>query len=270
MNPPFVLTIAGSDPSAGAGIQADLKTFAANGVHGLTAVTAVTAQSPGEFDALQAVDPALLDSQLARLVSLGPIAAAKTGLLATAANVEVCADFFSRRPGLPLVVDPVLRASAGATLLDKNGQKLLQERLLGLATLITPNLPEAETLLGKTLDTREAFESAPREIAERYGCDTLVKGGHFLGTTQVTDAAWIDGQTLLFSRNRLEAPDLHGTGCTLSAAIAARLALGEDLESAIRLARDYLHAAIREHHAWGESGGEAALNHFPNWTRIPE
>ncbi len=270
LNPPITLTIAGSDSSAGAGIQADLKTFSALGAYGVNAVTAVVAEVPGEVSQIQAVDPGLLDQQLNTLESKYPLGAAKTGMLATAENVEVVADFFRRNPEIHLVVDPVFHATAGAALLDNAGIELVKEKLLPSATLITPNIAEAESLLAHKIDSRDSFESAPRELAEKYGCEVLVKGGRFFDDDTIRDAAWLDGQLILFSRKRLEVPDIHGTGCTLSAAIAASLAFGEPLENAIRIGRDYLYEAIRQYFQWGKSDRDAALNHFPNGIRVPE
>lgn len=270
MNPPVTLTVAGSDSSAGAGIQADLKAFAANGTYGVCAVTAIVAESPGSVLSIEAVAPDLLGKQLAAVSARHLPAAAKTGMLATASHVEVTADFFLRNPSVALVVDPVYRASAGPHLLDEHGFAFLKGHLLPAARLVTPNVAEAEFLLDTSITTRAEFESAPRRIAESFGCDALVTGGRFHGETVVTDAAWIDGDATLFSRQLLPVPDLHGTGCTLSAAIAARLASGEDLESAIRLARDYLFEAMRNHFSWGDADADAALNHFPTGIRVAE
>ncbi len=264
--PPVVLTIAGSDSSAGAGVQADLKTFAAHGVHGVCALTAIVAEAPGAVAGFHATDPTLLHAQLKRVAGSFPLAAAKTGMLATAELVAEVAAFLKDRPDLPLVVDPVIRAGAGAALLDEAGVELLKHEILPLARLVTPNLPEAEHLLGEPIRELSAFSTAPRRLAERFGCDVLLKGGHFAdGGDTVSDHAWIDGRALVFSRPRLAVPDVHGTGCTLSAAIAAHLARGEDLPAAIDGACRYLAACLAQHHHWNGPGGRIeALNHFPD------
>lgn len=264
--PPVALAIAASDSSAGAGLQADLKTFAAHGVHGVCAVTAIVAEVPGAVSRIDAVDPTLLDAQLNGVESAFPLRAMKTGMLANEALVAVVVDFVRVHPGLPLVVDPVIRAGAGVPLLDEAGVERMKSDLLPLARLVTPNLPEAERLLGCAIRSAEDFASAPRQLHERYGCDALLKAGHFdsSGDT-ITDHAWIDGESHLFSRPRLAVPDVHGTGCALSAAIAARLARGEDLVAAIGGATRYLAASLAQHHRWeGRRGGIEALNAFPD------
>ncbi len=267
MPPPVVLTVAGSDSSAGAGLQADLKTFAAHGVYGVCAVTALVAEVPGDVARVEPVDPTLLSIQLKRVASAFPPSAIKTGMLAEADLVGEVAAFVKSRPGLPLVVDPVIRAGAGAALLSDAGVERLQRDLLPLARLVTPNLPEAEILLGATIRTPADFAEAPRRLHERYGCEVLLKGGHFAAgdAATVEDHAWIDGSAVVFARPRLPVPDVHGTGCTLSAAIAARLALGHDLAPAIEGATRYLAACLAQHHRWtGPGGGIEALNHFPD------
>jgi len=264
-SPPVVLTIAGSDSSAGAGIQADLKTFAALGVYGVNAVTAIVAEVPGEVAAISAVNTTLLVDQLKRVRSAFSLGAAKTGMLANGDLVGVVADFFEANRGIPLVIDPVIRAGAGSTLLDAEGLELMKERLFPLARLVTPNLPEAETLLGGQIRDAAALALAPRQLHERYGCDFLVKGGHFSGGDEVTDYAWIAGKAVIFSRPRLAVPDVHGTGCTLSAAISAQLAHGHDLPDAITRATTYLAAALAQHHRWTVGNRTIeALNHFPD------
>lgn len=270
---PIALTIAGSDSSAGAGVQADLKTFAAHGVYGTCAVTAIVAEVPGSVDAVHVVDLALLRAQITGVRQYFPISAIKTGMLGNAAIVAAVVDLMSENPSIPLVIDPVIRASAGAALLDEEGLAVLTESLLPLARLVTPNIPEAEILLGEPIRNAADFASAPQKIHERYGCDVLVKGGHFFETTgtadtttdTIVDYAWIDGDLQRFSRPRLDVSDVHGTGCTLSAAIAARLAKGEDLPSAVEAATHYLAAALTQHHRWSTKDGVSeVLNHFPD------
>lgn len=264
-SPPFALTIAGSDCSAGAGIQADLKTFAAHGVYGLSAITAIVAESPGTVSAASPVDPTLLGQQLNRVRSfIQPCLVSgfciKIGMLGNAELVRVVIDFLQENPDFPVVIDPVIRASAGAELLSPDGVELLKSGLLPLATLVTPNLPEAEILLGEQLSPREAA----REITERFGCSTLVKGGHAATEESVVDFAHIDGKSFAFPHLRLDVPDLHGTGCTLSSAIAARIAIGDGLSKAVEKGIAYLIATMSQHLHWTGSDKTRALNHFPD------
>ncbi len=268
-SPPVVLTLAGSDSSAGAGVQADLKTFAAHGVHGVCAVTALVAEVPGSVASVQAVAPTLLGAQAKRVASAFPLSAMKTGMLANEGIVAETVSFVKSHPGLPLVVDPVIRAGEGAVLLTDEGVERLRRELLPLARLVTPNLPEAERLLGEPIRTPGDFAAAPRRLHERYGCDVLLKGGHFADDgPSLSDHAWLDGKAHVFSRPRLAVPDVHGTGCTLSAAIAARIALGHDLAAAVEGATRYLAACLAQHFSWPArpdgTGGIEALNPFPN------
>lgn len=191
-------------------------------------------------------------------------------MLAKGGLVEVVADFFAAHRGIALVIDPVLRASAGTPLLDDEGLEQMKTRLFPFASLVTPNLAEAEILLDEPIRDGAALALAPRRLHQRYGCDFLVKGGHFHDGDAVTDHAWIAGEAHVFSRPRLAVPDVHGTGCTLSAAIAAQVALGRDLPGAISRAADYLAAALARHHRWtvGRRTIEA-LNHFPDGVEWP-
>lgn len=264
-SPPFALTIAGSDCSAGAGVQADLKAFAAHGVYGLSAVTAVVAESPGSVSAVSPVDPPLLGQQLNHVRSFtkpcwASYSCIKIGMLGNADLVGVVVDFLRENPEVPVVVDPVIRASASAELLSPEGVKLLRNDLLPLATLVTPNLPEAEILLEEKLSP----ESAAQAIAERFGCAALVKGGHSPASETITDHAWIAGKAHEFPHPRLNLPDLHGTGCTLSSAIAARISLGNLLLDAVGGAISYLTETMNQHLRWPGSDASRALNHFPD------
>jgi hydroxymethylpyrimidine/phosphomethylpyrimidine kinase len=265
-SPPIALTIAGSDSSAGAGLQADLKTFAAHGVHGLSAVTAIVAEVPGAVSRIEAMDPEMLIAQIQGVMSAFPVSAIKTGMLSNEPLVGIVADLARSHRHLPLIVDPILRAGAGMVLLDEAGFRRLKSDLLPLARLITPNLPEAERLLGSVIRSAEDFAAAPRQLHECYGCDVLLKAGHFASSDGfITDHAWIDGEAHRFTRPRLAVPDVHGTGCTLSAAITARIARGDDLVTAIDGAIRYLTASLAEHHRWeGPGGGIEALNAFPD------
>lgn len=263
--PPVALTIAGSDSSSGAGMQADLKTFAAHGVYGVNALTATVAEVPGEVARFDATNPTLLGHQLNSVSSHFTIAGAKTGMLANAANVEVAAQFAADQNRIPLVVDPVIFATADSQLLSDEGVAVLKDKLLPQAELVTPNLPEAGSLLGRPVKTEEDLREAPRQLFERYGCNFLVKGGHLSGGNIITDYAWIEGALAEFPHPRIEVADTHGTGCTLSAAITAHLALGNSLADSIEAGIAYLSRCLQQQHQWSsERGMIAALNHFPD------
>lgn len=264
-SPPIALTIAGSDSSSGAGMQADLKTFAAHGVYGVNALTATVAEVPGEVAQFAATDPTLLGHQLNSVKSHFPIAAAKTGMLATAEIVERVTEFASDNPGIPLVVDPVIFATAEARLLSEAGVEEMKTSLLPKAALVTPNLMEAVSLLGSYITTEEELATAPQRLFDRYGANFLVKGGHFTEGETITDYLWLNDATVSYSHPRLDIPDTHGTGCTLSAAITANLAKGQTLDHAVGNAINYLTNCLQQHHRWTANGIDiAALNHFPD------
>ncbi len=238
------LTIAGSDSGGGAGIQADLRTFASLGVHGASAITCLTAQNPKGVSGIQACRPEMVRRQLEAVFAELPPAACKTGMLFSAAIIRVVADFFKRGQRPPLIVDPVMVATSGARLLQPSAMKALQQALLPLATLATPNLAEAEMLLGVALKTEEDLRAAAREIRKRFGCAALVKGGHLRGAKTAVDIFY-DGRTeLLLSAPFIPGLSLHGTGCTYSAAIAGYVALGCDLPLAVQRAKEYITQAI--------------------------
>jgi hydroxymethylpyrimidine/phosphomethylpyrimidine kinase len=256
---PVALTIAGSDSGGGAGIQADLKTFAAFGVHGATALTCLTAQNPRRVLAVESASAGMLRRQIEAVFEELRPAAVKTGMLFSAENVHILADFFQKKNRLPLVVDPVMVATSGARLLEAAATKVLQERLLPLATLTTPNLHEAEILTGHKLASAEDLRAAAREIYRQFGCAAVVKGGHWQGSRQAVDI-FFDGKTeLLLSAPFVRNVHTHGTGCTYSAAITAALALGHDLPRAVGVAKNYITQAIaRSYHV----GKHSVLNHF--------
>lgn len=244
---PVALTIAGSDSGGGAGVQADLKTFAALGVHGTSAIACLTAQNPKRVLAAEACSPKMLRRQIEAVFEELPPRAAKTGMLLTAENLRIVADFFGARAGrpqVPLVVDPVMVATSGAELLKPAARKILTEKLLPLAMLVTPNLDEAEILAGQKIREPEDLRAAAREIFLRFGCAALVKGGHLKNTRDALDI-FFDGKTeLLLSAPRVKGVSTHGTGCTYSAAICAALALGRDLPSAVELGKNFITSAI--------------------------
>lgn len=265
---PVALTIAGSDNSAGAGIQADLKTFGAAGVYGVTALTCVVAEVPGHVAAIQPIDPDIVRQQIELLAGHFPIRAAKTGMLHSAAVIHVVADFLmhwgvlKRRP--PLVVDPVMVASSGDALLEADAVAVYRDRLFPLARLITPNLPEAAALLGRPIEDLEGMRVAGLELADGYGVPFLVKGGHLGGDTAIDLLVFPGGLIEEFRAPFTRDVSTHGTGCTYSAAITAQLALGMELTEAVRESKAYVSAAIRQHFRWRKKG-EAdvdALNHY--------
>ena len=259
----MALTIAGSDSSAGAGVQADLKTFAAHQVYGVNALTGIVAQAPGSVSRVQPVDSTLLSAQLNRVSSAVTIHSIKTGMLATADNIRIVADFVREHSDTPFVIDPVMRATAGPDLLDAAGRKLLKSELIPLATLVTPNLPETADLLGVDPETYTPAEAA-RQLFETYGAGFLVKGGHAKNLSTVVDYACIDGHVFEIPHPRLEVPDVHGTGCTLSAAITARLAFGQPLLEATTGGVSYLAECLAAHFSLASIRGSESLNHFPN------
>ena len=248
-----VLTVAGSDSGGGAGIQADLLTFAAHGVHGTSAITAVTAQNSVAVLDWVALDPRMVVAQMEAVASDMPVAATKTGMLATAAIVSAVAAAIARLR-LPLVVvDPVMVAKSGDRLLDRDAETAYRERLLPLATVVTPNLPEAESLLGRPVRTLAEMREAARALRAMGPRAVVVKGGHLEG--DAVDVFW-DGERMEdLSAPRIATKNTHGTGCTYSAAIAARLALGDPLLDAVRGAKAYLTEAIRRSYSVGRGHG---------------
>ena len=257
---PVVLTIAGSDSGGGAGIQADLKTFAALGVHGASAIACLTAQNPKRILEIEPCSPKMLQRQIQAVFQELPPAAAKTGMLFSAANVRAVAGFFrnlkpeTRTP--KLVVDPVMVSTSGARLLEPAAIKSLKKELLPLAALVMPNLDEAEILTGHRPASVEEMRDAAREIYLRFGCAALVKGGHLNHSPAATgrrnrgggrDAVdiFFDGKTeLLLSAPFVKGVCTHGTGCTYSAAICAALALGHDLPRAVEIGKNFITSAI--------------------------
>ncbi|MEQ2005923.1 MAG: bifunctional hydroxymethylpyrimidine kinase/phosphomethylpyrimidine kinase [Limisphaerales bacterium] len=243
---PIALSIAGSDSGGGAGVQADLKTFAALGVHGTNAITCLTAQNPRGVSAIQSAKPAIVRAQLEAVFAELRPAAVKTGMLFDTAIIREVAAYFGklRGPKPPLIVDPVMVATSGARLLKPAALRAMQQELLPLATLITPNLDEAEILVGAKLKSVGDLRAAAQTIHAGLGCAVLVKGGHLRDSREAVDV-YFDGKTeLLLSAPFVRSVSTHGTGCTYSAAIAAYIALGHDLPSAVQLAKDFITRAI--------------------------
>ncbi len=257
---PIALTIAGSDSGGGAGIQADLQAFAALGVHGTCALTCLTAQNPRGVRALQAATPALVRAQLEAVFAELRPGAVKTGMLFSAAIIRTVVDFFGAHREVPLVVDPVMRATSGARLLQPAAEKILLRRLLPLATLVTPNLDEAALLAGLPLREPEDLRGAARAIHERFGCAALVKGGHLKTAGRDAIDIFFDGTTeLLLSAPFVRGVSTHGTGCTYSAAITALLARGWPLPAAVAGAKEHITGAITFSQ---RAGDHCVLNHL--------
>jgi hydroxymethylpyrimidine/phosphomethylpyrimidine kinase len=246
---PIALTIAGSDSGGGAGLQADLKTFVALGVHGASAVTCLTAQNPRAVTSVHAVPAKFLHAQLEAVFAELPPRAAKTGMLFNAAVIREVAAFWRALPAKarpPLVVDPVMVATSGARLLQPAAVKALMDELLPLATLVTPNLDEAEILVGRKLHSVDDARAAAIEIRLRLGCAALVKGGHLRGTPAATDVFFDGRDELTLSAPFVRGVATHGTGCTYSAAITGYLALGLALPAAVELAKNHITQAIAQ------------------------
>lgn len=255
---PVALTIAGSDSGGGAGIQADLKTFQRFGVFGTSAITAITAQNTVGVNAWRAVDADLVRAQIDAVVTDLRPSAAKSGMLGTAEVASVVATALRAHALTAYVLDPVLGSTSGDSLSERETADVIRADLLPLATLVTPNLDEAERLLGVRVRDVDAMEAAAEALVRNGARAALVTGGHLDGDV-VTDVLHHNGKSIVFSHPRLATTSTHGTGCTLSAAITAQLASGVALQDAVRIALDYVHEAIRT--APGLGGGHGPLNH---------
>jgi hydroxymethylpyrimidine kinase/phosphomethylpyrimidine kinase len=241
---PIALTIAGSDSGGGAGIQADLKTFAALGVHGTSVITCITAQNPVRVYGIESCTPAMVRQQLEAVFDQLQPHAVKTGMLFSAPIIQTVADFFEDQKRIPLIVDPVMIATSGAKLLEPDAIENLTRKLLPLATLVTPNIHEAEILTGKKIRSVDDMRNAARVIRERFGCAALVKGGHLPDSKEAVDY-YRDGRwEMVLGVSYVRGVNTHGTGCTLSAAIAAYVARGNSLRAAIKDAKAYITNAI--------------------------
>lgn len=262
------LTIAGSDCSAGAGIQADLKTFQHFHVHGLTAVTCVVSETANIVRAVHPVPVEIVSDQVSLLLESFPVAAIKTGMLFSAAHVAAVAEILRNFPQIALVVDPVMIASTGASLLEADAIAAYRELLLPLARLITPNLPEAETLLGAKIPDESALEPAARQLAEMFRTAVLLKGGHLEGA-ECIDLLADAGEVHRFSAARIPVAGSHGTGCTLSAAITAGLARGDSFPDAVKSAKHYLGETLSHTYSFKSASGEIthALDQGTAWQR---
>jgi len=246
------LTIAGSDSGGGAGIQADLKTFAALGVHGTSAITCITAQNPRGVTGIQEIRAGMVERQIEAVFAELQPAAVKTGMLFSTEIINGVADFFTRSKRVPLVVDPVMVATSGARLLKPSAIRALTGRLLPLATLVTPNLDEAQILIGARLDSVEDLRTAAREIVRQFGCAALVKGGHLHDLREAVDI-FNDGRNeLLLAAPFVRGVSTHGTGCTYSAAVTGFLARGLSASEAVKAAKSFIARAITQSRRVGQ------------------
>ena len=253
---PVALSVAGSDPSGGAGIQADLKTFHQFGVYGTSVLTVVTVQNSFKMLDVLPLDAQLVERQLEAVMEDIPPAAAKVGALGNAAVTEIVAAW-AQRLRVPLVVDPVMMSKHGAPLVEADAVHALRERLLPQAYLATPNLHEASALAGIEVDTPAAMEEAAERIAGCGARNVLIKGGHLSG--EPIDLLWSGGDVRFYSSARYDTPHTHGTGCTYSAAITALLARGQPLAQAVAQAKSFIGEAIRT--APGLGRGNGPVNH---------
>jgi hydroxymethylpyrimidine/phosphomethylpyrimidine kinase len=252
-NVPVALSIAGSDSSAGAGIQADLKTFSALGVYGLTAVTCVVAEIPGKVSRIEPVSVEIFREQIEVLARSFQIAAIKTGLLCSAEIISAVAKAIRDKtfvPGIPLVIDPVFVATSGDPLLEPAAVETYEKELFPLASLITPNLDEAGRLLGMKIKGPQSMRRAGEELERKFETAILLKGGHLAGNRAI-DLLFADGKVTEFSESFVRGVATHGTGCTYSAAITVGLASGLSLVKAIRQAKKFVTQSIRNHFQWG-------------------
>ena len=251
------LTIAGSDCSGGAGIQADLKTMTMNGVYGMSVITALTAQNTTGVSDILEVPPVFLSNQLnAVFADIFPDAV-KIGMVSSAPLIEVIAEKLRQYGARHIVVDPVMGATSGAKLLKNEALTALTQKLLPLAELCTPNIPEAEILSGIRIAAAEDMLAAANIISTRYGCAVLCKGGHAIN--DANDLLWKDGEAYWFHGEHIDNPNTHGTGCTLSSAIASNLAKGQSLQQAVENAKSYISGALAAMLDLGKGSGP--LNH---------
>ena len=255
--PTIILSIAGSDPSGGAGIQADIKTISALGGYAAAAITAVTVQNTRGVTSVDYLPGPLVAAQTeAVLGDLHP-AAVKIGMTGRADIIANLAACLSKYPDTPVVLDPVMLSSSGHPLMEPDATEALRTELFPRCRLVTPNLNEASFLLGKNLHTLQDMEQAATELSQHYGCAFLLKGGRL-----VTDVLF-DGQTHHFSSAHINTSNLHGTGCTLSSAIATFLGQGNSLPEAVRLAKAYMDKTIKAASQWEIGSGYGPLCHFP-------
>ena len=253
MNLKTALTIAGSDCSGGAGIQADLKTMTMNGVYAMSAITALTAQNTTGVRAIQESTPEFLGQQIDAVFEDIYPDAVKIGMVASGELIRVIADKLTAYQAKNVVVDPVMVATSGSALMKTDAVQTLVDELLPLATLVTPNIPEAQVLSGLTIADKDDMIQAAKKISEDCHCAVLLKGGHSIN--DANDLLYADGETVWFTGKRIDNPNTHGTGCTLSSAIAANLAKGYSLADSVRRAKDYISCALAAMLDLGQGSG---------------
>lgn len=255
------LTIAGSDSSGGAGIQADLKTFQALGVYGMSAITAVTVQNTRTVRSIQEIDPQIVKDQILCLFDDITIHAVKIGMVSSVRLINAVAEALEKVRRPPVVLDPVMISKSGYDLLDRDARHSLVERLFPLADVVTPNLPETQVLVGgDPIRSRRRMETAAKKLIELGAAKAVVKGGHLMGDTAAEDVLY-DGVSFQYlSAPRIDTRNTHGTGCTFSSAIAAGLARGDDFVEAVRKAKIYITGAIA--HALDIGKGHGPTHHF--------
>jgi len=251
------LTIAGSDSSGGAGIQADLKTMTMNGVFAMSAVTALTAQNTTGVRAIQESTPEFLKQQIDAVFEDIYPDAVKIGMVASSELIRVIADRLRFYGAKNIVVDPVMVATSGSSLMKNDAVQTLIDELLPIATLVTPNIPEAQVLSGLTIETKEDMMVAAKQIGDSYHCAVLLKGGHSIN--DANDLLYANGEYQWFEGKRIDNPNTHGTGCTLSSAIASNLAKGFTLAESVQRAKDYISGALAAMLDLGEGSGP--MNH---------
>lgn len=254
------LTIAGSDCSGGAGIQADLKTMTMNGVYGMSVITALTAQNTTGVTAIVEVAPEFLQEQLDVIFEDIRPDAVKIGMVSSVKLIQTIAERLQHYKPTYIVIDPVMVATSGSNLIQTEAITALTELLFPLATVITPNIPEAEAFYGKPIHDQDSMIRAAKFIGDSYGCSVLLKGGHSIN--DANDLLYKDGDITWFRGKRIENSNTHGTGCTLSSAIAANLAKGFDLETSVKRSKDYISGALTAMLDLGSGSGP--LNHAFN------
>ena len=251
------LTIAGSDCSGGAGIQADLKTMTMNGVYAMSAITALTAQNTTGVKAIQESTPDFLKQQLDSVFEDIYPDAIKIGMVASSELIHVIADRLKYYGAKNVIIDPVMVASAGSSLMKQNAVQTLIEELLPISTLVTPNIPEAQILSGMTIESKEDMITAAKQIGNNYHCAVLLKGGH--SVNDANDLLYANGELIWFEGKRIDNPNTHGTGCTLSSAIASNLAKGFTLAESVQRAKNYISGALSAMLDLGKGSGP--MNH---------
>ncbi len=261
---PVVLTIAGFDPSAGAGIAADLKTFAAHNCYGVAALTALTVQNTQAVSAVHPVASSILRESIQALLLDGRVRAIKIGMLGSRANAEVVREVLEMNGSLPAVLDPVLRSASGLDLVDASGLEYLRRNLLSRVAAITPNMVEAAALTGLKVENVEGMKAAARKLVEMGARTVVVTGGHL---DKAIDVFFDGTEPETFVGDRVKPDNTHGTGCTFSSAIAANLALGRQLRDAVVLAKAYVTEAIRKAYVVGP--GRLPLNHLYRMLQNP-